>query len=163
MGDPAAPTVPVSATFVDNVGGEHPNTPIVKIGELYVIGFKQGGWWKMVAMNATGTAVESRYMSSSKLLNQANWDEANTQTLGYYNFKNVVMGPAESTPADAPAAPTVPVSATFIDNEGGEHPNTPIVKVGELYVVGVKQGGWYKLVAMNAQGIDIEVNSKYMA
>jgi hypothetical protein len=70
--------------------------------------------------------------------------------------------PAEPTPADAPAAPTVvPLSATFIDNEGGEHSNTPVVKIGDLYIVGVKQGGWYKLIAMNAQGI--EVDSKYMA
>ena len=71
--------------------------------------------------------------------------------------------PAETTPADAPAAPTVvPVSATFIDNEGGEHPNTPVVKVGELYVVGIKQGGWFKMVAMNAQGIEVN-QLRYMA
>ena len=61
--------IPISATFVDNVGGEHPNTPIVKIGDLFIVGKNQGGWFKMVAMNAQGTAVESKYMASSKTLN----------------------------------------------------------------------------------------------
>ena len=65
-----------SATFVSNQGTVYPNTPLVKIGLVYVAGVIEGGFWKMVAVNAQGTKVELRYMPDSKLLNQANWNQA---------------------------------------------------------------------------------------
>jgi hypothetical protein len=50
----------------------------------------------------------------------------------------------------------VPCRATFIDNEGGEHPNIVPFKIGNVWVFQAYQGKWFKLTSTDINGNKIE-------
>jgi hypothetical protein len=70
----------------------------VKIHDTYVFGAFDGGWFKMVGVNASGTATAVRYTNSIKKLEDltaAIWNAkmpyTNKGSIGFYNVKDITL------------------------------------------------------------------------
>ena len=62
---------------------------------------------------------------------------------------------SSSSSATTIATNAIPLSATFVDNEGNETPNLTPVKWGVVYVVG-KKTDWWKMASMDKTGKLVE-------
>ena len=54
-----------------------------------------------------------------------------------------------------------PCTATFVDNEGGKHPNIVPFKIGDAWVYQVFHIEWYKLTSTDINGNKIENRHTY--
>ena len=65
---------------------------------MYVFGAEEGDWFKMISVNATGTAMESRHTNAISTIAEvtlAIWEAANTG--GGYQVFNIVTGCGTAT------------------------------------------------------------------
>lgn len=86
-------------------------------------------------------------MSRNLPINEGTWNRARRIRKGFYNFKNVIFSKE-------------PTSATFVDNVGKATRNVTPVKIGNVFVIGVRSD-WYKMVAVDANGNYVE--NRYMS
>jgi len=82
--------VPISATFVDNVGNKSRNKTPFEIGIGTFVFFHKSDWCKMVAVDADGKHIECRYMSRTLPFTKANWEQANRG--GEYSIIDIARG-----------------------------------------------------------------------
>ena len=78
----------MTATFVNNVGVQTPGSQAYAIdSDTFVFGAADGGWFKMVAVDASGSFKECRYMQESLAGNasavESNWPSANLCVVSY--------------------------------------------------------------------------------
>ena len=83
------------------MGNEYQNVPIIKLEDVFVAGFTEDNYLKMIAMDIQGSPLSNRYIKGQTIVNLDNYNNAGVWSrLNILTFKDVVMGLGEALAND---------------------------------------------------------------